>query len=259
MITSLVTTAASTLTDEQKQQIIKMLDYRIYRGQIGKLVDEGLVGGWVWFAAVVLFALIGYLMGSLNFAVIISKLRYKEDIRSFGSGNAGATNMSRTYGKAAGVLTLLGDILKTVIPVFAAKLLLGEVYGYMTGLFCALGHAFPCYYKFKGGKCVAVTAAIALILEPIMFVILLVIFASTVIFTKYVSLASIFSALIYPVLLHNIVTIKYGFGHAGIIFVIINCLLVVYLHRSNIKRLLDGKENKFVFKKSQKEQKPAEK
>ena len=177
-----------------------------------------------------------------------------------GSGNAGATNMSRTYGKAAGIATLAGDILKTVIPVLVAKLLVGEVLGYLTGLMCALGHAFPCYYKFKGGKCVAVTAAVLLIMEPLAFLFLFIIFAAVVLATKYVSLASIFTALISPVIIHNFIKNKcYGGGHIGIIFLIVQCLLVVFLHRENIKRLLNGKENKFAFKKKKTENNSTEK
>lgn len=250
-----VTSSSSVTTDalnELGENVIRFLE-SMYKGHLGVLADNQVIEGWVYVFAVIAFALLGYFLGSLNFAVIISKIKFKEDIRTKGSGNAGATNMSRTYGKVAGIATLAGDILKTVIPVLLAKMLVGEVYGYMTGLCCALGHAFPCYYKFKGGKCVAVTAAIALVMEPIVFLFLLIIFAVTVICTKYVSLGSILSALMYPVILHNVVSSRYGQGHGGLIFVIVNCLLVVFLHRGNIKRLLDGKENKFSFKKKKKE------
>ncbi len=124
------------------------------------------VPDWVFYVIAIGIALSGYFLGSMNFAVIISRIKFHEDIRTKGSGNAGATNMSRTYGKAAGIATFLGDILKTIVPVFLARILVGDIFGYLAGLMCALGHAFPCYYKFKGGKCVAVTAAVLLIMEP---------------------------------------------------------------------------------------------
>ncbi len=261
MMLNTITTVLQTMSPEQlekDEQIRKYVLNNLY-GAFGTMVDNGRLNEGVYYLIVALFAVGAYLLGSLNFAVIISKLKFGEDIRTKGSGNAGATNMSRTYGKAAGLFTLFGDIMKTVVPVLLAKFLIGDVYGYLTGLFCALGHAFPCYYKFKGGKCVAVTAAVALVMEPLAFLFLLIIFVATVALTKYVSLGSVLAAMTFPVILHNIVKLKYGVGNMGLIFVIINCLLVVYLHRGNIKRLLDGKENKFAFKKAKKEVKTEEK
>ncbi len=223
-----------------------------YKGILGILAEKGEIHIAIWIGVIVFCAALGYFLGSINFAVVISKIKFKDDIRKHGSGNAGATNMSRVYGKSAGIATLAGDILKTVASVLVAKLLCGDVAGYMTGFFCALGHAFPCYYKFKGGKCVAVTAAMALALDPLIFAILLLVFAVVVIGTKYVSLASIASALMYPVVMHNIMEIRFGHGDLRVIFVLATCILVIFLHRENIKRLLDGKENKFSFKKKEK-------
>lgn len=261
MFFNTVTSLAQTLSPEEAEKLEQFRKYVLGNcyGTLGTLVDNGKMNEGIYYLIVLLFVVAAYLMGSLNFAVIISRLKFGEDIRTKGSGNAGATNMSRTYGKAAGIFTLLGDIMKTVIPVLLAKILVGEVYGYLTGLFCALGHAFPCYYKFKGGKCVAVTAAVALVMEPIVFLFLLIIFVATVALTKYVSLGSVLAAMTFPVLLHNIMKMKYGSGNTGIIFVIINCLLVIYLHRGNLKRLVEGKENKFQFKKGKKEDKTEEK
>ena len=256
-VSDVVTTVAETLSPEQIEHI-KNVRYGLY-GYLGSLLDAGKIDEGVFGFAVALLVVAAYLLGSLNFAVIISRLKFGEDIRTKGSGNAGATNMSRTYGKAAGVFTLVGDIMKTVVPVLVAKLLVGDTFGYLVGLFCAIGHAFPCYYKFKGGKGVAVTAAIVLVMEPMVFLFLLVIFAVTVAATKYVSLGSIISASIMPILLNNFVAVKYGIkGHFGIIFAILNAVLVVFLHRGNIKRLYEGKENKFSFKKKQKESKKEE-
>ncbi len=228
-------------------------------GALGQLLVSGKLDGELYVVIGIVIAVLGYFLGSLNFAVIISKLKFGEDIRTKGSGNAGATNMSRTYGKAAGIATLVGDILKTVLPVFLAKVLCGEIYGYLTGLFCALGHAFPCYYRFKGGKCVAVTAAALLVMEPFAFLLLALVFFVTVAGTKYVSVGSIFTALISPVIIHNFIQNRYGSGHVGIVFLIVQCLLVVFLHRENMKRLMNGKESKFSFKKKKDETNISEK
>ena len=250
----------TTALDSEKLERIGRTIYNNFYGPLGLKMADGKIDGWVYYAAVCALALLGYFLGSMNFAVIISKIKFHEDIRTKGSGNAGATNMSRTYGKAAGIATLAGDILKAVIPVLTAKLLVGDAFGYLTGLMCALGHAFPCYYKFKGGKCVAVTAAVILVMEPIAFLFLFVIFAAVLLATKYVSLASIFSALISPVIVHNVVTAKnFDKSHMGVVFLIVQCLLVVFLHRGNIKRLLNGTESKFAFKKKKTENNGEEK
>lgn len=222
----------------------------LYKGWLGLLAENNSIPLWVWIAAIVLCAVMGYLLGSVNCAVVISKLKYGDDIRKHGSGNAGATNMSRTYGKAAGIATLLGDVLKTVAAVTIARFLCGDDIAYMTGMFCALGHAFPCYYGFRGGKCVAVTAAMALALDPVVFIIAFAVFALVLAGTKYVSLASISAALMYPLVLYNLMKMRYGQGGLRVVFVFVICALIVFLHRENIKRLIDGKENKFNFKKN---------
>lgn len=256
----MILSTVTTQLDPEKLEEISRRIFSTSHGTLGLMLYDGKLEGWIFYAIALSMAILGYFLGSMNFAVIISRVRFHEDIRTKGSGNAGATNMSRTYGKAAGIATLVGDILKTVLPVILAKFLVGETFGYLTGLTCALGHAFPCYYKFKGGKCVAVTAAVLLIMEPIAFLLLMAVFAVVVLGTKYVSLASIFTALISPVIVHNFVTGKnYGQSHFGIVFLIIQCLLVIFLHRSNIKRLLEGKESKFSFKKKEKSIKEAEK
>jgi len=230
-----------------------------YKGWLGLLAEEGSVPLALWIGAIVFCAFFGYFLGSVNFAVVISRVKFHDDIRNHGSGNAGATNMTRTYGKAAGIATLAGDILKAVVTVLIARLLVGDVWAYLAGMCCALGHAFPCYYRFKGGKCVAVTAAMALVLEPIAFLFIFLIFAVIVGFTKYVSLASIASAMFYPLILHNILESRYGHGDLRIIFVFVICALVVWLHRENIRRLLAGTENKIDLKKNNKDGKKEEK
>ncbi len=244
----------ATALDPDKLEKIGRFVYRNFYGPLGLLMTEGKLDYRLYYLIAVAIVFLGYFLGSMNFAVIISRIKFHEDIRTKGSGNAGATNMSRTYGKAAGIATLVGDILKTVIPVLLARFLVGEMFGYLTGLSCALGHAFPCYYKFKGGKCVAVTAAVLLVMEPLAFLILLFVFAAVVLATKYVSVASIFTALISPVIVQSLVKNRnFGHSHLGLTFLIAQCLLVIFLHRENIKRLLNGKENKFAFKKKKTE------
>lgn len=222
----------------------------LFAGWLGVMLENGSIGAktylTVYIVLLIVLAVGAYLLGSLNFAVIISKLKYEDDIRNHGSGNAGATNMKRTYGNRDAVFTLLGDILKAVVSVLGSRLLIGFDGACLCALACALGHAFPCWYRFKGGKCVAVTAASLLCIEPITLVIVLAIFAIIVGFTKYVSLGSVISALLAPVFLYNMINSFYGLGHGswGIVCVFAMCLLVVALHKDNIKRLQQGKEHK---------------
>ncbi|MBE6596717.1 MAG: glycerol-3-phosphate 1-O-acyltransferase PlsY [Ruminococcaceae bacterium] len=191
-----------------------------------------------------------YLLGSMNFAIIISKKRYKADIRSFGSGNAGATNMMRTFGKTAAYLTFLGDALKAFVAGMIGYAAWGQYGVYIAGLFCILGHMFPLYYKFKGGKGV-VTAAISILMcNPIVFLILVAIFLLIAVGTKYISLASVMCMLLYPLVLDRVEKLMGGHAGAYLVIAIANALLVVFMHRENIKRLLAGKESKFSFKKS---------
>ena len=126
--------------------------------------------------ACILPAVIGYLLGSVNTAVLISRAVYHEDIRTKGSGNAGMTNMMRNYGRGAAAATLIGDMLKTAISVGIGALLAAEAGMYIAGLFSVIGHIFPVFFGFKGGKGVASTAALVLCTEPVAFFILIFIF-----------------------------------------------------------------------------------
>ena len=200
-------------------------------------------------ASVVIIILSSYLLGSLNFAIIISGKQYKQDIRSYGSKNAGMTNMMRTYGKKAAALTLVGDMLKATVSCVIGYLLLGLLGAHIAGLFCVIGHIFPLYYKFKGGKGVATTAMVILMCNPLVFAILLLLFVLIVLGTKFISVGSIMCVMLYPVLLDRLDKWMYG-GSYGAVFAILIALLVVLKHWPNIKRLKDGTENKFSFKKS---------
>ncbi|MBE6667055.1 MAG: glycerol-3-phosphate 1-O-acyltransferase PlsY [Ruminococcaceae bacterium] len=200
-------------------------------------------------ASVFIIIMSSYLLGSLNFAIIISGRQYNQDIRSYGSKNAGMTNMMRTYGKKAAALTLVGDMLKAVVSCIIGYLLLGLLGAHIAGLFCVVGHVFPLYYKFRGGKGVATAAMVILMCNPLVFAILLLIFVLIVLGTKYISVGSIMCVMLYPILLDRFDKWMYG-GSYGVLFAILITILVVFKHWSNIKRLKEGTENKFSFKKS---------
>ncbi len=199
-------------------------------------------------ALYMLSALLAYMLGSLNFGIIISKLFFHDDVRTHGSGNAGTTNMLRTYGKAAALGTIVGDALKVVVAIFLANLLVGSFFGggYVAGLLAVIGHVYPAFYGFKGGKGVVASAITILMLDPTIFLVVLTVFVVVVAIWRYISLGSILSAAVYPLVVYA----AYG-ERAGLRFLFALCLaiFVIFLHRSNIQRLLDGKENKLSFKK----------
>ena len=188
----------------------------------------------------VLCAAVGYFLGSVNSAIIISKVRYRQDIRHYGSKNAGMTNMLRTYGKSAALMTLLGDVAKAVIACCIGRLLLGESGGYVAGFFCIIGHVFPIYYGFKGGKGVLTLASMVLVMNWQTFLVLFTLFVLIVSCTKYISLGSVMCALLYPIVLSKFAEPNIF----GVVVSILVAILVTVMHRSNIKRLLDGNENK---------------
>lgn len=196
--------------------------------------------------AVLICMAIPYLLGSLNFAIIFSRLFFHDDIRKYGSGNAGMTNMLRTYGKLPALATLLCDMLKGAAAVIVGRLLFADWGSAIAGLFVVLGHMFPCFYKFKGGKGVATTAMVVLAINPLVFAILITIFLIIVIGTKFVSLGSVMCVMIYPYLLS-----KFEVG-PNVLSGIIIAALVIFMHRSNIKRLLAGTESKISLKSKKK-------
>ena len=201
--------------------------------------------------AFVFIMLSAYLLGSINFAIIISGKKYKEDIRSHGSKNAGMTNMMRTYGKKAAVFTLLGDALKAVASCCIGYLVMGEVGAYAAGLFCMLGHVFPVYYGFKGGKGVVTAAATVLMTDPVVFLILLTLFIIMVAIWRYISLASITCIGLYPLILSFMSKlIGYPLNPLCLIFSILMAALIIGKHWQNVQRLRTGTESKFSFKKS---------
>ena len=217
---------------------------------------------------VFLCIVIPYLLGSVNFGVIISNKEYNDDIRDHGSGNAGATNMLRTFGVKAAILTMAGDMLKAVIAVGLGYFIVGtnvlltdeatgQVLRYkdqfgaaIAGLFVMLGHMFPIFFKFKGGKGVATSAMVILMISPLTCLFCLLIFVIIVVGTKYVSLGSIMGLTFYPILL---VAFSGGQNPTACFMAVLMALAVVFMHRENIKRLRDGNERKISLGKKKKE------
>ncbi len=202
-------------------------------------------------AAYVLVGLVAYLIGSISFAIIFSKKFAGFDVREKGSNNAGTTNVLRTVGKRAAALTLICDILKGVVSVLLAMLAANiwketdaELIKYLAGLMAIIGHTFPVYYGFKGGKGVATSLGVLLVVHPQIGIICLVFALIIMIATRLVSLGSVLAATLFPILTVFMVD---SFG-AKIISILI-ALLVIFNHRSNIKRLKNGTENKLSFKK----------
>lgn len=235
----------SAATEAENVLEWNLCSYFIERLGVANTASSGLL----MLASVLLCIVVPYLIGSINPAIIFSKAIYHEDIRSYGSGNAGSTNILRTYGTKMAILIFSLDLAKSALAIgFGWFILTRSVGGAIAALFVVLGHMFPIFYKFKGGKGVACTAMCILMLSPITFVILLTLFILIAVFTRFISLGSILCAMLFPFL-------NYVFYPAeGFITLSAFCIgaMVVFMHRENIKRLLAGKESKFSFKKTDK-------
>lgn len=194
----------------------------------------------------ILFVAAAYLIGSINSAIIVGRLMGLGDIREKGSHNAGSTNMLRVGGKKAAAFTFSGDILKGIIVVVAAKIFreqIGNVAFYLSCLAVIVGHNFPIFFGFRGGKGVATSAAVMIILDfPIGISIVLISLAVMAI-SKYVSLGSIAGAVIYP-----IAVAIFRSEPEYTVFAVLVGLLALIRHRANIKRLINGTENKLSKK-----------
>ncbi len=196
-----------------------------------------------------------YFMGSINFAILISSVFYGKDIRNYGSNNAGMTNVFRTFGKIPAIVTFIGDFTKGMISIFICNILFSvflkiESPVYASGLIgiCALlGHVFPIFYKFKGGKGVSVSAGVLLAVDWVVFLCVLLIFILVFLVFKIISLSSIISALTYPIFTF-VKCIIIGESLIDLImcvfFALIISLIIVFMHRANIIRLLNGNEPK---------------
>lgn len=204
--------------------------------------------------ATVLAAAAAYLLGSISFAVIVSRCLYHQDVRQFGSGNAGMTNILRTYGKKAAALTLAGDFLKGVVAVLAGRLIFAA-FGvslfdgaYVAGLFALLGHLYPVYFGFRGGKGILTSIGIIAVINPIVFAGLLVLGLPLIFITRIVSVGSIAGAVSFPFLTLLVDYFTGGISWLDFFFSMVIALLVIWMHRANIKRLLNGTENRFGSK-----------
>lgn len=244
----------------------------------------------IWGFAIAVM-IIAYLLGSISSSIIISKIISGKDIRESGSGNAGATNMLRTHGKKAGILTLLCDMLKGVIAISFAMLIgfiltklvkpsdyialadsmvtptvLGKAVSdfeifhvipnlkYIAALFVVLGHIFPIFFGFKGGKGIATSGAVVLMLNWKIGLIITAIALIVMIVTRYVSLGSVISSVAYPLVLGGYLLGQGNFSNENnplvqIGFAIILAFICTYKHKENIKRLLAGTESKLGQKK----------
>lgn len=198
-------------------------------------------------------AVIAYLIGSVNFSVIISKKMAGFDVREKGSKNAGTTNILRTVGKKAAVITLICDILKGVIAVILAKILaanINEAIATQIAAICVvIGHTFPIFFEFKGGKGVATSIGILLVMNWQIGLICLSYGIVIIALTRMVSLGSISAAILFPILTIFINEHYIAEGASFIIFGILIAIIILFNHRENIKRLNNGTENRISFNK----------
>ena len=203
---------------------------------------------WLRYFAVAMLpaAAIAYFCGCFNGAVIVSKYILRDDIRNHGSGNAGLTNFYRTFGGFLTLVVILTDVLKAVVALLVAGLLVGGTFGqYWAGLFCLLGHMFPCMFHFKGGKGILSGGAIALMIDWRVALVVWGGFILLAVLTKYVSLGSVWAGGSFPF----ITWICFPEETGVIVLAFIIGGLIVWQHRANIKRLLSGTESKFSLHK----------
>jgi glycerol-3-phosphate acyltransferase PlsY len=190
----------------------------------------------------IFIALFGYLLGSVPTGLLLAKFFSKVDPRKTGSGNIGATNIFRTAGKGLGILTLVGDILKGMIPIVLASWLeLPDLWRAIAGLSSFLGHIFPIFLGFKGGKGVATASGVYLIISPTAVLIEALLFVGIVWRSRYISLGSICCATTIPIL----IAFFRSDSQAYFIVSVIIAALILYRHQDNIVRLLQGTENKW--------------
>ncbi len=205
--------------------------------------------------------IVPYLLGSINSAIVVSRLVYHDDVRQHGSKNAGATNMLRTFGWRAALLTLAGDALKTALAILFAWCMMGAQWigagfsmsegAYLAMLFCVLGHNYPVYFRMKGGKGVLCTSVAIGFLSPWVLLILAVIFFATVAVTRYVSLGSVVCAASYPLFLVSLIRALFkGLSPSIVILLLAFGVmgLLIYGHRTNLVRLYRHEESKLSFR-----------
>ena len=211
-------------------------------------------------ATYIIVAVIAYLIGSINFSITLSKKMAGFDIREKGSGNAGTTNMLRSVGKKAAVITLICDILKGVVSILIAVLagkiiknLDNALLVQLAGIFVIIGHTFPVFFKFKGGKGIATALGVLLMINWQIGLICLIFALVLMALTKMVSVGSIAAAILFPILVafidQNYIVQTSNSNWSYLVFSIIVALLVIFNHRANVQRILNGTENRLSFKK----------
>ena len=200
----------------------------------------------------IIVSVLAYFIGSISFSVIFSRKFAGFDVREKGSKNAGSTNVLRTVGKKAAILTLICDVLKgvlaVVIAIIASKIWKDvnvQLLKYIAGFLAILGHTFPIFFEFRGGKGVATSLGVLLTLNWKIGLVCLIFALLIMVFTKIVSIGSILAAVLYPIL----TIFMGGTNFWCIVISILIALLVIFNHRSNLKRLKEGTENKLSFKK----------
>ena len=219
---------------------------------IGEAGQYALIG-----AGFALCIIVSYLLGSINFALVISRVFYHDDIRKHGSGNAGATNMWRTYGFGAFLASFFADGFKGVASILFTCAIFGfhesEAFFffqvtacYLAMLFCILGHVFPCFSHFHGGKGIATVALCIVALHPAVFVILFPLFLMLVALTRYISLGSVICILLYPLIVSFLGNLSYPFGVDTLVAFAI-AVLITWCHRGNLERIMNRTERKISF------------
>ncbi len=182
----------------------------------------------------------GYLLGSLSASVLLSKLGWGRDVRKHGSGNAGATNMARVFGLGAGFATLAGDMLKAAAAMYLGMKLLGDVGIAAGGIACVLGHCFPVFHEFRGGKGISVGAMVGLAIDWRVFVGVVVVFLIVAFLTRKVSAGSLAACVAITVF-----ALVFQVSTPKLILAITVMCIAIFQHRSNIKRLAEGTEADF--------------
>lgn len=183
-----------------------------------------------------------YLLGSLSFAIIVCQLTLHKDIRNYGSGNAGLTNAYRTMGGAKTLLVLFGDIAKGAVAITIGGMIAGPIGKLTAGVFVILGHVFPVYFGFRGGKGVLVGATMLALFDWRIFLVAIALFVLAVVTTRWVSLGSILGAMSFPV------TMWIFYQDALLTGIALAMgIAIIFMHRSNIGRILSGTENRFSF------------
>ncbi len=207
---------------------------------------------YLWFIIVAVGA---YLIGSINNSILMSEVFTGSDIRSKGSGNAGSTNMLRSFGWKAGVLTLMSDFMKTFVATLSAWAIFTihfpecvRLATALAGLFCAIGHCFPLYFGFKGGKGVAVGAIMILMTDWRCFVVALSVFLILVLATRFISLGSTMAGVSYPISFALIIGLNNIYDILTFVAAMALAVMVLIMHRKNFVRIFKGTENKFSFK-----------